>query len=57
MEMDPFALHNHETTLRFSVAIPDPSDGPIKSTARRSQQLSGVTVLFNIKLYFYSVEI
>ena len=30
-----------ETTLGFSVAIHDPSDGSIKSTGSRSQQLSG----------------
>ena len=41
MEMDLFALHVLETTLGFSVAIHDPSDGSIKSTGSRSQQLSG----------------
>ena len=41
VEMDPFALHVLETMLGFSVAIHDPSDGPIKSTRSRSQQLSG----------------
>ena len=31
VEVDPFALHVLETTLGFSVALHDPSDGSIKS--------------------------
>ena len=41
VEMDLFAMHVLETTLGFSVAIHDQSDGSIKSTGSRSQQLSG----------------
>ena len=36
VEINPFALHVLETTLGFSVAVHNPSEGSIKSTGRGS---------------------
>ena len=36
VEMNAFALHVLETTLGFSVAVHNPSDGSIKGTGRGS---------------------
>ena len=41
MEMNSFALHALETSLGFSVAVHNPSDGSVKSTGSGPQQLSG----------------
>ena len=41
VEMNSFALHVPEASLGFSVAVHDLSDGSVKSTGSRPQQLSG----------------
>ena len=41
VEMNSFALHVLETSLGFSVAVHDLSDGSVKSTGSGPQQLSG----------------
>ena len=41
VEMNSFALHVLETSLGFSVAVHNPSDGSVKSTGSGPQQLSG----------------